>query len=107
MRILLSKQEQLAKQLVRNLSKARTAKRIAALLRDAGVTGNTKPSTCPIARYMRKNGIVAPLVGSEFMGFGGRGYVGSKYHLPLPQTIQKFVEMFDEGKFPDLKQKRH
>jgi len=73
--------------------------RIACTLRERGIKGSRgRPFSCPLAVYLRGQGVVAPLVGaSDSVSFGNR-----RGSVRLPHGARDFVLFFDQGLYPYL-----
>ena len=86
------------KQLLSVLNKARTGKRIAGMMKDAGVKGRVgDPHRCVLFRYFKKQGVTADTIDSRCIRFNN-----PQASVNIPKNVVKFMSMFDYGKFPEI-----
>jgi hypothetical protein len=87
---------QQAQQLLDNLGS--TADEVAANLKDQGITGRRQRCySCPIAKFLNKNGAPECAVGSSMI----RIALTEEPFKPS-FTIQTFINSFDSGAYPEL-----
>lgn len=77
----------------------------AAKLSELGIRGKRRnPFSCPLARYLLREGATRPSVGVDLKRSGTTvGEVGAMYViLPKESPVARFRLDFDNGKYPDL-----
>lgn len=83
-----------------------TTEEVAEFMADAGARGRRRaPASCPLARYFKGLLVDYPnarvSVTPEKVTVDGGAGSGLRT-VRLPQTLRRFVEEFDQGKFPEL-----
>jgi hypothetical protein len=81
-----------------------TAEKVAQYLHTNGISGiPNHPGYCPVSKYLRANGVESATTGIRDAG----GKVGEHWcSADLPSAVKDFVNRFDLGGFPQVKEIR-
>ena len=75
---------------------------IAAKLEELGIRGRKSAGECcPLANYLRRQGFPSLMVGNTEI------YLDEVVNCELPDAAEEFVELFDDGNFPQLEAEEH